>query len=186
MTEEGVNALSLSEVARRLGVKPPSIYKYFDSLLGIYDGLFARGQRLHLEALRKAAIDTPPGLPTLRALLETSGVWGLEHPALVQLLFWRPVPSFEPSAEAMQPSIEMFQLIRQALADAVKAGQLGKRADSEEAVYLTSVMVSGAIGQSIANEPGVKWGEGRFGPMLTTLLDTLPHIYPPKSLRSRP
>src|SRR6266496_2220018 len=28
MTQEGVNGLSLAEVARRLGVQPPSIYKY--------------------------------------------------------------------------------------------------------------------------------------------------------------
>ena len=37
MTEEGVNGLSLAEVARRLGVQPPSIYKYFPSLMAIYD-----------------------------------------------------------------------------------------------------------------------------------------------------
>jgi AcrR family transcriptional regulator len=30
-TDEGVSGLSLSEVACRLGVKPPSIYKCFDS-----------------------------------------------------------------------------------------------------------------------------------------------------------
>src|ERR1700752_2664694 len=54
MTEEGVNGLSLSEVARRLGVRPPSLYKYFDSLLGIYDALFERGQRIHLEVMRTA------------------------------------------------------------------------------------------------------------------------------------
>ena len=44
MSEEGVNGLSLSEVARRLGVQPPSIYKYFPSLMAIYDELFLRGQ----------------------------------------------------------------------------------------------------------------------------------------------
>ena len=40
MTDEGVNGLSLAEVARRLGVQPPSIYKYFASLMAIYDALF--------------------------------------------------------------------------------------------------------------------------------------------------
>ena len=40
MTEEGVNGLSLSEVARRLGVQPPSLYKYFPSLMAVYDELF--------------------------------------------------------------------------------------------------------------------------------------------------
>src|SRR5207245_1043353 len=63
MTEEGVNGLSLSEVARRLGVKPPSIYKYFDSLMGIYDALFERGQRTHLEIMRTAMARAEPGPP---------------------------------------------------------------------------------------------------------------------------
>ena len=44
MTEEGVNGLSLAEVARRLGVQPPSLYKYFPSLMAVYNELFLRGQ----------------------------------------------------------------------------------------------------------------------------------------------
>ena len=73
VTEEGVNGLSLSEVARRLGVKPPSIYKYFDSLLAIYDALFERGQRTHLEITRTAMVRAEPGLDALAADLEASG-----------------------------------------------------------------------------------------------------------------
>src|SRR5436190_9983221 len=107
MTEEGVNGLSLSEVARRLGVKPPSIYKYFDSLMSIYDALFERGQRDNLDAMRAAMQDAEPGLDALVAGLEASCRWCLGHPATAQLLFWRPVPSFQPTAEAMAPSVEM-------------------------------------------------------------------------------
>ena len=81
MTEEGVNGLSLSEVARRLGVKPPSIYKYFDSLMAIYDALFERGQRAHLEVMRTAMAGAEPGLDALAAGLEASGRWALAHPA---------------------------------------------------------------------------------------------------------
>src|SRR5215213_11019197 len=62
MTEQGVNGLSLSEVARRLGVKPPSIYKYFDSIMGIYDALFERGQQTNLEVMRRAIGRAEPGL----------------------------------------------------------------------------------------------------------------------------
>src|SRR5579884_1136148 len=82
MTEEGVNGLSLSEVARRLGVKPPSIYKYFDSLMSIYDALFERGQRDHLDAMRAAMQLAEPGLDGLAAGLEASGRWCLAHPAI--------------------------------------------------------------------------------------------------------
>ena len=59
MTEEGVNGLSLAEVARRLGVQPPSIYKYFPSLMAIYDAIFRRGQVEHLEVMRQAMANEP-------------------------------------------------------------------------------------------------------------------------------
>jgi AcrR family transcriptional regulator len=183
MTEEGVNGLSLSEVARRLGVKPPSIYKYFDSLRSIYDALFERGQRAHLETMRMAMAGSAPGLDALAAGLEASGRWALAHPATAQLLFWRPVPSFEPTATAMAPSIEMVRLQRQALAVAAAAGQLGPGADSDEALWITSVLVSGVIGQAMANEPGLPWGQGRFSPLLSKLLGTLAALYPPEPAR---
>src|SRR5580704_191737 len=73
MTEEGVNGLSLAEVARRLGVQPPSIYKYFPSLMAVYDALFRRGQVEHLEAMRQAMAGADPGLEALTAGLEASG-----------------------------------------------------------------------------------------------------------------
>ena len=185
MTEEGVNGLSLSEVARRLGVKPPSIYKYFDSLMAIDDALFERGQRAHLEVVREAMSGAEPGVDALAAGLAASGRWSLAHPALAQLMFWRPVPSFEPSPQAFAPSVEMVGLQRQALADAAARAQLGPGADSDEALWATSVLVSGVIGQSLANEPGVAWGEGRFSPLLPKLLGTLTALYPPGPTRRR-
>ena len=185
MTEEGVNGLSLSEVARRLGVKPPSIYKYFDSLMAIYDALFERGQQTNLDIMRTAMARAEPGLDALAAGLEASGRWSLAHPATAQLLFWRPVPSFEPTPEAMAHSVEMVRLQRQALADAAAAGQLGPGADSDEALWVTSVLVSGVIGQAMANEPGISWGKGRFSPLLPKLLGTLAALYPPKPDRRR-
>ena len=185
MTEEGVNGLSLSEVARRLGVKPPSIYKYFDSLMAIYDALFENGQRTHLEIVRTVKARAEPGLEALAARPDASRRWLLAHPATSQPLFWRPVPSFQPTPEAMAPSVGMVRLQRQALADAAAAGQLGAAADSDEALWITSVFVSGVIGQAMANEPGLPWGEGRFSSLLPKLLGTLAALYPPKPSRRR-
>ena len=110
MAEEGVNGLSLAEVARRLGVQPPSIYKYFPSLMAVYDAIFRRGQLEHLEVMRQAMADAEPGLAALTAGLEASGRWALANRATAQLMFWRPVPSFEPSADAFAPSVEMVAL----------------------------------------------------------------------------
>ena len=178
MTEEGVNGLSLAEVARRLGVQPPSLYKYFPSLMAIYDALFLEGQRQNLEAMRGGMQGAEPGLDALVAGLEASGRWCLANRAVAELLFWRPVPSFHPSPEAFAVSMEMVELQRGALADAVAKGQLGPGANEEGAIYLVSTIIVGVLSQAFANEPDLPWGEGRFTPMFATLMRLLPAAFP--------
>ena len=82
MTTEGVNGLSLAEVARRLGVQPPSLYKYFPSLMAVYDALFLSGQRENLEAIGQGMATAEPGLDALIAGLEASGRWCLANRAV--------------------------------------------------------------------------------------------------------
>jgi AcrR family transcriptional regulator len=178
MTEEGVNGLSLSEVARRLGVQPPSLYKYFPSLMAIYDALFLRGQRENLEVMRAGMHGAEPGLDALVAGLEASGRWALANRAVAELLFWRPVPSFHPTEAALVPSIEMVELQRGALADAVAAGQLGPAANEEWAIYLVSTLIVGVLSQAFANEPDLAWGKGRFTSAFPRLMRLLPAAFP--------
>lgn len=179
MSEEGVTGLSLAAVARRMGIQPPSLYKYFPSLMAVYDELFRRGQIDHLAAIREAMVGVEPGLAALAAGLDAAGRWALDNRAVAQLMFWRPVPSFEPSPDAFAPSVEMVALQRKAMADAVAAGQLGPAADSDEAVFLVSTMISGVLTQTFANEPDAVWGQGMFTPFFPRLLATLPTLYPP-------
>ncbi len=178
MTEEGVNGLSLAEVARRLGVQPPSLYKYFPSLMAVYDAVFLEGQRDNLQAIRDGMQAAEPGLDALVAGLEASGRWCLANRAVAELLFWRPVPSFHPSPEAFAVSTEMVELQRAALADAVASGQLGPGANEDGAIYLVSTIIVGVLSQAFANEPDLPWGEGRFTPMFTTLMRLLPAAFP--------
>jgi hypothetical protein len=71
-------------------------------------------------------------------------------------------------------------LQRAALADAVRAGELGPDADSDDALYLVSTLISGVLSQAFANEPGLSWGEGRFTPVFPKLMELLPALYPPR------
>ena len=126
-----------------------------------------------------------PGLPALKAGLEASGRWALTNRALAQLLFWRPVPSFEPTEEALAPSVAMIDLQRASLADAVAAGQLGPGAASDEAVYMSGAIIIGVLTMAMANEPDLPWGEGRFTPMFPTLMQSLVTAYPPTPKRAK-
>ena len=56
MREEGVAALSMQELARRLEMRAPSLYYYFSSKAEIYDTLFRLGFTMfdtHIKKLMK-------------------------------------------------------------------------------------------------------------------------------------
>lgn len=184
MTEHGVNGLTLAEVARRLGVQTPSLYKYYPSIGAVYDALFARAASQNLDALREGMALGEPGLDSLTTGLEASGRWVLENQALAQLLFWRPVPNFEPSPAAFAPSREIAGIQQQAIADAVALGQLGPDA-LEEAGYMVAILIKGVLTQAMANEPQLEWGKGRYTPIFPKLMKLLPAAYPPVPTRPR-
>src|SRR5690348_7081446 len=58
MHEEGVAALNLQEVARRVGVRAPSLYEYFPGKMALYDALFRMGVRLYAERMSRLAEGT--------------------------------------------------------------------------------------------------------------------------------
>ena len=179
MAAEGVAGLSVSSVARELGVKPPSIYKYFPSRMAIYDALFRRGQQANLSCLRTAMSSSAPGLPAIRAGLEATGRWAISHPVLAQLLFWRPVPGYVPTDDAFAPTVEIVALLRQELRAASAAGDLGEDASSDDAMGLLSTMHFGVISQQLANDPDGDWDTGRFTRLFPEVLRLFVSAYPP-------
>src|SRR3712207_9215212 len=54
MADQGVAGLTLGEVARRMGIRPPSLYGYFDAKDALYDALFERGWRELLAVVVRA------------------------------------------------------------------------------------------------------------------------------------
>lgn len=162
MAESGVGSLSVSEVARRTGMRGPSLYKYFPSLHALYDALFARGLAESLAVVHAAADEQEPGVARLRAGARAVVRWSIENPALAQQLFWRVVPGFEPSPATFAASVQDMREVRQQLAEAVRRGELTPDADSDDAERLLTVQLSGLISQQMANEPGASFAEGVF------------------------
>jgi AcrR family transcriptional regulator len=162
MTEEGVGALSVSEVARRMGIRGPSLYKYFPSRFAMYDALFARGLAAEAAAVRHAATSAAPGVDQLRTGGAALVRWAVDNPALAQLLHWRPVPGFAPTPETFALSRQDNAAARTVFAEAVRLGQLRPEADSDDTLRLWTVVLSGLMSQQLANEPGVPFDQGRF------------------------
>jgi AcrR family transcriptional regulator len=181
MEADGVAALSLSAVARRVGMQPPSLYQYFPSKMAIYDALFQRGAEQVRDAQRdaRAAATTTDHLELGLIGVEAFSRWSMANKVLSQLLFWRTVPGFEPSAEAFAPAVDMVEDVRGYLQGAVNAGQLLAGAAGEDGIALFTAMTAGVLSQQMANEPGAPYDEGRFTRLMPVVLEMFYERYKP-------
>lgn len=173
MTEAGVGGLSLGEVARRMGMRTPSLYVYFDSKNAVYDAVFARGwQGVHEAMLAAYAdLDEAKNLPAyFLSTGRTFLAWMMEHPVHFQLMSWRPVPGYEPSPAAYLPAIEMFALSEEWFARLYTRGLFRADVDPSYALRIWTVLTSGLMTQQLANAPHESFDEGRFTSTLPDLV----------------
>ena len=162
MTRDGVAGMSLSAVARSVGMRPPSLYEYFPSKNALYDSLFERAAGGLRDAVAEAGGRHPDQpLAALRAGAQAFVAWSVGNPVVAQLINWRPVPGFEPSPQAFAPSQELVALLREQIVLAVERRELQASAATEEAVLLFTTVVAGVVSQQLANEP-VGGGSGRY------------------------
>jgi AcrR family transcriptional regulator len=181
MAAEGVAALRLAEVARRIGVRPPSLYQYFPSRLAVYDALYARGMRELGDAMRAAVAGIDDPVAAIRTGVVAYVGWCVDRPVLAQIMFWRPVPGFTPSTEAYAAAVTSLDLLRAELRRAAEAGRLAPAAADERAVDLVTTMTAGVVSQQLANEPGVAAADGRFARLTPVVLDLVLSAYAPEA-----
>jgi AcrR family transcriptional regulator len=164
--ESGLGAVSLHEVARRVGVRQPSLYGYVSSKLDLYDAMFGQAYEkllARLDATEPAGTAREQLLRVSRTILDFS----VENPPRQQLMFQRTIPGFEPSPATYALAVRVVDRCV-ALLSAAGAG-------SPALVDVYTVLVSGLGAQQVANDPG---GD-RFTRHLEALLDLfLDHFVP--------
>ena len=173
MGEQGVAGMTLGEVARRIGIRPPSLYGYFDGKHALYDALFERGWRLLQEDLRviEAALDGADPVADLHAGAAAIVRWAVEHPAYSALMFWRPVPGFVPSERAYAPAVALDEEGRAEMVRLRDAGVLHPDVDVGRAYRAYPTVISGVISQQLSNAPGEPFETGAFTAVLPDLVD---------------
>jgi len=192
MAEQGVAGLSIGEIARRMGIRPPSVYVYFPSKHALYDALFARGARLLLAAMQEvlaAMQEVTATLPARPATLEEILLpgaqafvrWSIDHAAYSQLLFWRPVPGFTPSQEAYQAAIGLIELARDRVKGLQDAGLLRADVPAEQIERDWTILLAGVFSQQLANAPDQGFDEGRFTAAIPALMAMFADHYSPRT-----
>ena len=182
MTEHGVGGLSLGEVARRMGMRTPSLYVYFDSKHAVYDAVFARGWRSVAEVMapQYAGVATADDLAAY--FLESGQVflrWFVEHPVYAEVMSWRPVPGYEPAADAYSPAVELMTASLASFRELQRRGLFRAELDIEHVLSTWTALMSGVMTQQLANAPGEPFDNGRFTTMLPEIADMFLTHYGP-------
>lgn len=166
MRAEGVAALSLGAIARRLGMRTPSLYYYFDSKHAIYDELFRRGFIEFGQYMDGLPHQDGPLRDRLISVMSTYMRFAQRNPELYQLMFQRPVPGFVPSKESMAVSLAQLETASAQLAAIFASGELETDLSLEEARDLYIALQHGMTELHLANNPELPVGEGRFGRLI--------------------
>jgi AcrR family transcriptional regulator len=143
--EHGIGGVSLHALARAVGIKQPSLYAYFDSKLGLYDAMFADGNRRLLERLD--ALEPP--LEPRAAVQQCMGAFidfAVEDPASYELMFHRPIPGFVPTPE----SYAIAEAVLARCVELLRAAGL----DAQDDIDCYVALVAGLIEAQISNDPG--------------------------------
>lgn len=163
MQADGVAALSLNAIARRLGVTPPALYTYFDGKHAIYDALFRMGFEEFGRRMRLIAQEEQSPYEQLKANFEEYLAFALDNPDLYQLMMQRPIPGFVPTEESMAVSLNNLQEAGEWLERLFEEAGFKPGMPMEEARDLLFAMTDGLASLHLANNPGLPVGQGRFG-----------------------
>lgn len=144
IAEEGLDALSLREVARRAGVSPGAPYHHFESREQLLTALAVDGFTLLGAAMRRAR-DASSGdvIERFGAIGEAYVRFALAHPAHFRLMFR---PSLVPS-EAMPSEgspADAFRVLLDIVAELFDSGAIGASVERRGVVLLAWSVVHGA------------------------------------------
>lgn len=143
--QEGLAGLSLRALADEVGMRPQSLYSYFDSKHAIYDAMYAQGCRQFTAGHREHRLVGDARADLLEIATYFVG-FCTEDPVRYQLMFQRTIPGFEPTPESFALSVESLTEIVDHLAS------LG--IDDPRDIDLFTAIGTGLTDQQISNDPG--------------------------------
>ncbi len=95
------------------------------------------------------------------------------------------MPGFTPSAEAYAPALAIHEHMASLVRSAIERGELHPDAASPEGLALAASLIAGVVSQQLANEPDVRYEDGRFTRLVPRLPSLLAAAYPPGKPRHR-
>lgn len=143
--DSGLAALTLREVAARVGMRAPSLYTHFASKHAIYDAMFGQAWLAYEAETADLALPAQPRA-VLRVLARTFFDFAVADLPRHQLMNLRTIPGFTPSPDSYAPAVRVIERLR-----SVMAG-MGITDDGDVDLYVA--LVGGLADSQWANDPG--------------------------------
>lgn len=145
--EHGLAALTLREVATRVGMRAPSLYSHFASKHAIFDAMFGQAW----EEYDRLAADSTGRLPdeprgVLREIARRYIEFATADLPRHQLMDQRTIPDFTPSDETYAHAVRVYDRLRTVMAS------IGISADEDLDLFVA--LIGGLADSQWANDPG--------------------------------
>ena len=174
MREQGVAALNLSEIARRLGMQTPSLYEYFPGKMALYDHLFGLGMRLFREQMAQVNPDADLSeWQSAERYMTAYLQFAIDNPELFKLVFERHVPGFVPSEASMAEASAALAEGTRSLEAILVSSQRHTGLTVEQTRDIFLALMHGIAALHLANQPDQPAGQGRFGSLIPYVVDML-------------
>jgi AcrR family transcriptional regulator len=119
MVEWGAAGLSLRAVARRLGMVPSALYRYFPSRDAILTRLIVDAYRQVGAVAETAEREAGPGpRDRWRSMGHAVRRWAAAHPQEWALIYGSPVPGYQAPPETVEAALVISQCLTRVVADA--------------------------------------------------------------------
>ncbi len=145
--ESGLAALTLREVAARVGMRAPSLYSHFASKHAIYDAMFGQAWLEYDRIAETAALHLPE---EPRAVLGQVARFFFDFAVADlprhQLMNLRTIPDFTPSPQSYAHSVRVYDRFRSVMAS------IGITAGEDLDLFVS--IVGGLVDAQWANDPG--------------------------------
>lgn len=154
LCHEGPAAVSVRNVASRLGVSYQVVYSRFGGKAGLVDAMVLRGHTLLIARLEGVAepVGDPDRVVALgQAYLEAA----LAEPALYQVMFDRPIVGYKPSPPSRNAARASFRPLREAIAACWRTGSLCPTtavADPDTLAYMCWSAAHGLVSLTLAGQ----------------------------------
>jgi AcrR family transcriptional regulator len=138
LADEGPSALSTRRVAQATGTSTTAVYSLFGDKAGLVREMFLEGFE-RLSAAFAAVPRTDDPVADLLALGDAYRANARDNPHLYELMFGRPVPEFQPDAEAAERIQPTFDALVEACARCLASGDFTGGGPYEIAVQLNAM-----------------------------------------------